>query len=745
MKVLTKSLLIILFIVTGKLSAQSVSLYRDTSIAVDIANMRLENAWTGGFNAPVFADMDLNGDGKMDLIVFDWVNRNIFRMNCFINNGSTTKNPWIFAPKYEKLFPKGLEGWIRTYDYDHDGDMDLFSYYISGGLELYRNDYTPTNGLSFNQVPILVNTHYGTFATPIYVTRVDMPALTDLENDSDMDVLAFSISGNLYENNKNIASDSSTGFGNLNYIYNITGCWGYFYTNASYNTAILYPGSSGTCFLGPANPFRTKIEEDKLAQYRHNGSATLALDIDGDGDQDIIVGDVGGTNLLMINNCGTPDSAYACAYDSIFPNYNIPVIQPGSPFPAPYYFDADNDGKKDLIAANFVPGAENYNNVQLYKNTTNNSTNVFSHVTNRFLANTMIDVGSSAHPVLVDIDGDGLKDMLIGNDFYSSPHQTKIAFYKNIGTSLKAKFHLITDDFDSISNLGILGVFPTFGDLDGDNDLDMILGEDGGSLIYYQNIGTATSPNFIFSQANYQSINVSAAASPQLIDVDRDGKLDLVIGNRIGTLSYYKNTGSVNAPIFTLQSNNFGAVNVSAGAIAGLSAPCLFDHNGSYELLVGSISGYLYHYTNIDGNLSGAFTLQDSMFQNIYEPARCVPAIADLDGDTKYDVVVGNSMGGVALYTQNVILSVANIDAPNSSFFNLFPNPVKDVLYLEFNNINQTSKIQLEIVDVLGKNVIKTYVRSGINTIDISNLSLGTYLIHANNGKQIFARKFVKE
>ena len=218
-----------------------------------------------------------------------------------------------------------------------------------------------------------------------------------------------------------------------------------------------------------------------------------------------------------------------------------------------------------------------------------------------------------------------------------------------------------------------------------------------------------------------------------------------MIGNRIGTLSYYKNTGSVNAPIFTLQSNNFGDVNVSAGAIAGLSAPCLFDHNGNYEMLVGSISGYLYHYTNIDGNLTGSFTLQDSMFQNIYEPARCVPAIADLDGDTKYDVVVGNSMGGVALYTQNVILSVANMDAPNSSFFNLFPNPVNDVLYLQFDNINQPSKIQVEIVDVLGKSVLKTTVRSEIENIDISNLSIGTYLLQANNGKQIFTRKFLKK
>ncbi len=49
-------------------------------------------------------------------------------------------------------------------------------------------------------------------------------------------------------------------------------------------------------------------------------------------------------------------------------------------FPAPYYFDADNDGNKDLIVAPCISGpAENYNNILFYNNTTNNSTNVFDY------------------------------------------------------------------------------------------------------------------------------------------------------------------------------------------------------------------------------------------------------------------------------------------------------------------------------------------------------------------------------
>ncbi|MBK9317856.1 MAG: VCBS repeat-containing protein [Bacteroidetes bacterium] len=220
----------------------------------------------------------------------------------------------------------------------------------------------------------------------------------------------------------------------------------------------------------------------------------------------------------------------------------------------PHYFDANNDGSNDLIVSNFFFTGEDYYNVKYYRNTTNNQSNVFAYVKNRWLVDGMIEVGTGAHPVFFDVDQDGKKDLLVGNDFYYNNNSPvgKIAYYRNTGTGTKAEYTLVTDDFSGVSATGLLGIYPAFGDLDGDGDSDMLLGESDGNLVYYQNIaGTGNPCIFILTQLNYQSINIGDNAAPQLVDVDRDGDLDLLIGERAGTLNYYKNTGSPTVPVFS--------------------------------------------------------------------------------------------------------------------------------------------------------------------------------------------------
>jgi hypothetical protein len=105
------------------INGQPVSMFRDTSIVVLHNTNRLENAWAGGMNTPVFGSIDLNGDGKLDLIEFDAPS---FRVNTFLNFGIANMSIYIYAPEYARVFPNDLEGWVRTFDYDFDGDMDLF-------------------------------------------------------------------------------------------------------------------------------------------------------------------------------------------------------------------------------------------------------------------------------------------------------------------------------------------------------------------------------------------------------------------------------------------------------------------------------------------------------------------------------------------------------------------------------------------------------------------------------------------
>jgi hypothetical protein len=273
-------------------SIAQVVLSRDTTVKLLSFNGSiLKNGWSCGFNNPVFAEIDINIDGVEDMIVFD---AQAGRLNCFVYGS----NGYVYAPEYNSLFPQDLEGWVRTYDYDNDGDKDLFSY-NQGSIRVDRNESTASSGLSFTNLTMQLHCHYsGTFPN-LFVTRIDIPAFTDIDNDGDMDILTFSINGSWIDLDKNLSMDS-LGNSNQFLFYNVPGCWGYFYKEAVANKAVLPVNTS--CALLPAHPFR--MDQNNF----DSGSAIWLEDLDGDGDKDFLCGDKVGRNLLKVENCGTVDS-----------------------------------------------------------------------------------------------------------------------------------------------------------------------------------------------------------------------------------------------------------------------------------------------------------------------------------------------------------------------------------------------------------------------------------------------------
>jgi len=560
---------------------------RDNTISVMENANSFKHAWVGGVNAMQPSKVDLNLDGINDLILFD---RTGNKLTPFLDvNGE-----YVFAPEYRSAFSNNLHDWVIFADYNCDGKEDIFTY-SSGGIAILENNSTST--LSFNMVTSLLLSDYGTTNINLYVSSVDIPAISDIDNDGDLDILTFSILGGFVEYHRNMAMELTGSCDTLAFRYEKS-CWGNFFEGLNSYLINCTACSSDSC-----SPAYTSTANSK---QKHSGSTLLAIDVDDDSDKDLILGDISYNNLNLLINGGDSSNANISAIDSIFPaNNNNTLGVDLHLFPASFYLDVTHDGVKDLVVGtNSQANSENFESVWLYANSGTNSLPDFNFVSKSFLQEDMIDLGEGAYPVFFDYNNDSLMDLVVGNYGYhdvGGNDVSGLALFENVGTNNQPSYSLITRDFAGLSgisfntnpNIPTYNFFPTFGDLNGDGNKDLIVGDADGKLHYFTNNGTTPS-SFTLAVANYEHIDVGYIATPQLVDVNRDGLIDLLIGDRTGEISYFPNNGSPTTPVFDSIVSNFGGIDVDSAYIStGFSTPHFVDLDGEYlYMLVLSLAQF---------------------------------------------------------------------------------------------------------------------------------------------------------
>ena len=733
-------LIVVALFIPHTVSTQSSFFNQVDSVKVISNGNELISPWMGGINAALFSKIDVNDDGLEDLFIFDRTGNTI---SIYINNGTT----FTFNSDYSKSFPP-LEYWALLRDFNKDGKKDIFSY-VSGGIGVWENTSVGTE-ISFNKLtftnyttntqdPYMLSYQFGN-QTNLFVSKVDIPDINDIDGDGDLDVLTFGVLGSRMEYHQNFSVENGHAFDSLTYEIK-NACWGHFLeTGFNTNTCVLFD----TCTSNVANPHAPIINNGK-----HSGSTILSLNLNNDTIKDLILGDVSFSNVVALynDNTGVNANTSFISQDTLFPSNTVPVdlyLYPGA-----YYEDIDFDGVKDLLVSpNIDTEAQNKESVWFYKNFGSNSIPSFNLISKNKFQSEMIELGKSSHPVFFDYNNDGLIDIFISNfgrfDLSTPSHYiSSISLYENIGTITSPKFELVTDDFQNISSLNIdKGLYPTFGDLDNDGDVDLLLGDFSGFIHFFEN--TSSSPasfNLSLTTPQYQDndgnvIDIGYAAIPHLFDVDSDGDLDLTIGEALGNINYYENIGSPSSPSFKFYSDGFGDIEVAEWFTnIGYSIPKFFrNQQNELELYVGCESGYVLKFGDIENNLSGTFQLIDTL-QNVNIGPNASPSVSYLNDDTLPDLILGNERGGVSLFL-GTLENPISINEIEKKQLHLFPNPCKDFL-----NIGNLSSFEFQIFNAIGQELINGRSYGEIN---VSKLKKGIYIIKVENNFNSFMSRFIK-
>ena len=519
------------------------------------------NVFGNGSAAPTFVDYD--GDGDRDLFLFSEADTKAAArteaLRYFENTGSAFEEGSVDQFPMDLGLPVLIDSSFSTdligsfTDFDADGDLDLFIGVDEGELRYLRNEEGTYVAITGAEDP---------FDTVTFEQDI-MPAFGDVDGDGDVDAflgneneLVFyqNEGGEMVNMGKVTISGEDDGAaptlfdvdddGDLDLIVgNKDGDVFFFENNAGVFTETMHPLSAlktddyirptfGDVDFDGDVDFVAGETNSRISVFAKDGESynevpfnTLGLivegtqpsphfaDFDGDGDQDLFVGDNSGKIHYFNNNAGT--------YELVDGFDTFSEIEPEISDAKPAFIDYDGDADLDLLVGSYSDPLQLFNNNA-------GSYSLVDTLDNPFFK--LIDNDAQA-PAFSDVDGDGDMDLILGSK------SGDLKYYENNAGVFDSA---AVSPFDGID----VGTYssPTFADIDGDGDADIIIGTGDDDLTtVFNNDGT-----YVLAEGSdnpFDGFKAAGNTSPALSDMDGDGDLDVLVGDYAGSIYYFENGG----------------------------------------------------------------------------------------------------------------------------------------------------------------------------------------------------------
>ena len=589
-----------------------------------------------------FADID--GDGDLDLLKggtepFIFCYENLGKGQ-FVNRGKLSSGGEVFVVPHDALF----RSWhsVSFFDWDEDGDQDMFIYQPTGPSDEYTNQVSKYENITSPGGQIRF-AYRGKLTTPDGKTMGSTIRFADLDGDGKVDVFSNRGEGliSFYKNistSKNIAdmrlSDGSYLRANNQPLHIWSSTPDFADIDADGDLDLFSGTEDGPIYFfenvgTKTKPVFTMGRIVAFFDYMDLRSGVKVADFDGDGLLDFVAG-----RYWERTQWGEQPRMYGRLYKNIgtatSPKFEARDAYNGSPYTEQFQItdavrqnsiravDWNNDGKTDLIAGD----TDGY--VWYFENTTDQKFPVFAAGKKLYAVKKPIRVygewkearaAGYARPEVCDWNNDGKKDLLVADG------RGWLFLYLNQGTDANPKLgfgsRVIANGkpIDGTARGSVLVC-----DWNNDGKKDIVFGMIGGKeiskyydwphrnndpsqdigFLFYKNIGTDKKPVLDFPtwiRAGADTGKIISYSRPNLgdyVDWNGDGKKDFIACEFEKNARVYVNTGSGDAnkePEFKGPTEGIKIVEPATTQMMSGADAIDFNRDGDIDILTGQGHG----------------------------------------------------------------------------------------------------------------------------------------------------------